>query len=163
MSAGAYSRHAGASSRGPLQAAIRRPRARILAVGVQVVPAGLRRGLDLRRGLYLRAVQLDPQTAEVDAAAAAGAAIRVGGGEIRDPGRQHAPGEGQRSCDAELYVLADDDATFAACGPPALLPPSQAASVMAVGPATDRKSTRLNSSHDQISYAVFCLKKKKTE
>src|SRR3989440_1990438 len=27
----------------------------------------------------------------------------------------------------------------------------------------DRKSTRLNSSHDQISYAVFCLKKKKKE
>src|SRR5688572_32445046 len=29
------------------------------------------------------------------------------------------------------------------------------------GPS-DRKSTRLNSSHSQISYAVFCLKKKKT-
>src|SRR2546428_9422661 len=27
-------------------------------------------------------------------------------------------------------------------------------------PTQDRKSTRLNSSHDQISYAVFCLKKK---
>src|SRR5688572_31498353 len=27
----------------------------------------------------------------------------------------------------------------------------------------DRKSTRLNSSHSQISYAVFCLKKKKTK
>src|SRR2546427_6101320 len=27
--------------------------------------------------------------------------------------------------------------------------------------AADRKSTRLNSSHSQISYAVFCLKKKK--
>src|SRR2546430_9581287 len=27
--------------------------------------------------------------------------------------------------------------------------------------AIDRKSTRLNSSHSQISYAVFCLKKKK--
>src|SRR2546430_11769738 len=27
----------------------------------------------------------------------------------------------------------------------------------------DRKSTRLNSSHSQISYAVFCLKKKKSE
>src|SRR2546422_6948407 len=27
---------------------------------------------------------------------------------------------------------------------------------------TDRKSTRLNSSHGYISYAVFCLKKKKT-
>src|SRR2546429_6713755 len=33
----------------------------------------------------------------------------------------------------------------------------------AKGPAfnTDRKSTRLNSSHGYISYAVFCLKKKK--
>src|SRR2546430_10768727 len=29
--------------------------------------------------------------------------------------------------------------------------------------ATDRKSTRLNSSHSQISYAVFCLKKKRDE
>src|SRR2546428_10129574 len=28
--------------------------------------------------------------------------------------------------------------------------------------SSDRKSTRLNSSHDQISYAVFCLKKKIT-
>src|SRR5256886_13378913 len=28
------------------------------------------------------------------------------------------------------------------------------------GPGQDRKSTRLNSSHSQISYAVFCLKKK---
>src|SRR2546426_7668803 len=30
-----------------------------------------------------------------------------------------------------------------------------------LGPLTDRKSTRLNSSHLVISYAVFCLKKKK--
>src|SRR2546427_9642510 len=30
-------------------------------------------------------------------------------------------------------------------------------------PITDRKSTRLNSSHSQISYAVFCLKKKKNK
>src|SRR3712207_8630644 len=29
--------------------------------------------------------------------------------------------------------------------------------------AQDRKSTRLNSSHANISYAVFCLKKKKSE
>src|SRR2546430_10867540 len=29
------------------------------------------------------------------------------------------------------------------------------------GCSVDRKSTRLNSSHSQISYAVFCLKKKK--
>src|SRR2546427_3127035 len=31
----------------------------------------------------------------------------------------------------------------------------------AVDAGRDRKSTRLNSSHSQISYAVFCLKKKK--
>src|SRR2546427_8797475 len=30
-------------------------------------------------------------------------------------------------------------------------------------PCRDRKSTRLNSSHSQISYAVFCLKKKKPD
>src|SRR6266498_5466217 len=37
-------------------------------------------------------------------------------------------------------------------------------SVPALSPAglVDRKSTRLNSSHVRISYAVFCLKKKKT-
>src|SRR2546427_6528410 len=37
-------------------------------------------------------------------------------------------------------------------------PPSRPYSVWRWG---DRKSTRLNSSHSQISYAVFCLKKKK--
>src|SRR2546429_5630697 len=34
-------------------------------------------------------------------------------------------------------------------------------SAMGMVSATDRKSTRLNSSHGYISYAVFCLKKKK--
>src|SRR3712207_8270624 len=33
--------------------------------------------------------------------------------------------------------------------------------VIAVAPDLDRKSTRLNSRHAKISYAVFCLKKKK--
>src|SRR5206468_5033044 len=37
----------------------------------------------------------------------------------------------------------------------------QAMIAMDIGGVLDRKSTRLNSSHDQISYAVFCLKKKK--
>src|SRR5437667_2831421 len=42
------------------------------------------------------------------------------------------------------------------------------ASATGIGPAAirsarDRKSTRLNSSHITISYAVFCLKKKKTD
>src|SRR2546430_4515720 len=34
---------------------------------------------------------------------------------------------------------------------------------IALAEGLDRKSTRLNSSHSQISYAVFCLKKKKAE
>src|SRR5688572_23782891 len=38
---------------------------------------------------------------------------------------------------------------------------SNALAAAAVGHTLDRKSTRLNSSHSQISYAVFCLKKKK--
>src|SRR5690349_23486757 len=37
----------------------------------------------------------------------------------------------------------------------------QAVDLMPNDPDTDRKSTRLNSSHVEISYAVFCLKKKK--
>src|SRR5207245_11180899 len=35
--------------------------------------------------------------------------------------------------------------------------------VIQSGEIRDRKSTRLNSSHGSISYAVFCLKKKKTQ
>src|SRR5206468_9146639 len=46
-----------------------------------------------------------------------------------------------------------DPRTRSDCGQPG--------AVRAPEAGTDRKSTRLNSSHDQISYAVFCLKKKK--
>src|SRR2546430_9910321 len=44
-----------------------------------------------------------------------------------------------------------------ACGNTFILKPSERV------PLSDRKSTRLNSSHSQISYAVFCLKKKNDE
>src|SRR2546430_13510489 len=61
----------------------------------------------------------------------------------------------------EIYTLSLHDALpiWAACNNNGLFP------IIATGlklPAThtDRKSTRLNSSHSQISYAVFCLKKK---
>src|SRR3989449_4595419 len=40
-------------------------------------------------------------------------------------------------------------------------PPAQDAQADEAGREIDRKSTRLNSSHGYISYAVFCLKKKK--
>src|SRR5688572_32365027 len=45
-------------------------------------------------------------------------------------------------------------------GPVVDKPPEQQADVPLLD-RQDRKSTRLNSSHSQISYAVFCLKKKK--
>src|SRR5438034_6711091 len=41
-----------------------------------------------------------------------------------------------------------------------IFPPRPAGQVIAVVGPGDRKSTRLNSSHTVISYAVFCLKKK---
>src|SRR5205085_10884787 len=41
------------------------------------------------------------------------------------------------------------------------LEPGEVLGVMGDAHLVDRKSTRLNSSHSQISYAVFCLKKKK--
>src|SRR5438105_9827631 len=40
-------------------------------------------------------------------------------------------------------------------------PPSSSISACVIPQWEDRKSTRLNSSHEWISYAVFCLKKKK--
>src|SRR5690349_23028776 len=54
---------------------------------------------------------------------------------------------------------------FRSCSPPPGAGRSARAVPAAVHPgsqsARDRKSTRLNSSHVEISYAVFCLKKKK--
>src|SRR5207247_7754656 len=60
--------------------------------------------------------------------------------------------------------------TLSHCGSPTvcfllrirLAPAKSTTSKIAARPL-DRKSTRLNSSHEWISYAVFCLKKKKTQ
>src|SRR3712207_8950706 len=46
-------------------------------------------------------------------------------------------------------------------GPSAVEEGGEGAGDRRPGPALDRKSARLNSSHANISYAVFCLKKKK--
>src|SRR2546430_13543232 len=58
-------------------------------------------------------------------------------------------------------VAAHHDSFVVPLSDPELI--AHARDVIARGPeqaAADRKSTRLNSSHSQISYAVFCLKKK---
>src|SRR2546422_7811550 len=72
----------------------------------------------------------------------------------------------------EIYTLSLHDALpifglfYSAVGlSPASIGYSQTTSYSTgnVTSAVDRKSTRLNSSHGYISYAVFCLKKKKTD
>src|SRR2546429_4475298 len=50
----------------------------------------------------------------------------------------------------------------AECGPPAVYGTPGLRCVAINDEHRDRKSTRLNSSHGYISYAVFCLKKKNT-
>src|SRR3712207_7840695 len=79
----------------------------------------------------------------------------------------------------EIYTLSLHDALpiFIQGYPVLLSPPAMPLTVRRIGrnavacsrsrrwrrrSSTDRKSTRLNSSHANISYAVFCLKKKKT-
>src|SRR3712207_7408778 len=65
-----------------------------------------------------------------------------------------------RSADLEpVLVVADVDRPAAA--PAHVRARQQGQDVLDLHFAADRKSTRLNSSHANISYAVFCLKKKK--
>src|SRR5947199_10258671 len=63
----------------------------------------------------------------------------------------------------EIYTLSLHDALpISSAGPPRLAPmASSTCSATPLACRRDRKSTRLNSSHLGISYAVFCLKKKK--
>src|SRR5947199_7873034 len=74
----------------------------------------------------------------------------------------------------EIYTLSLHDAlpisltmrTFAEWGDDIDFPPSDSSTPLGTiskVPVSDRKSTRLNSSHLGISYAVFCLKKKKNK
>src|SRR3989442_11861817 len=59
---------------------------------------------------------------------------------------------------SSAYSVSDQEQS----GGPSLLPRGRPGQVgpVATGSDRDRKSTRLNSSHVRISYAVFCLKKK---
>src|SRR5690606_41176479 len=70
------------------------------------------------------------------------------------------PGAFQHACHCLPAGLA---AVHGACRPACRRAAGDAAGTYeALRKATDRKSTRLNSSHVKISYAVFCLKKKKS-
>src|SRR5258708_33300627 len=61
----------------------------------------------------------------------------------------------------EIYTLSLHDALPIFGCRCTLPPPVASGRPEATGGGRDRKSTRLNSSHQIISYAVFCLKKKK--
>src|SRR6266576_1980298 len=61
----------------------------------------------------------------------------------------------------EIYTLSLHDALPISTPPPPPAAPSAWTRRSALKRRRDRKSTRLNSSHVEISYAVFCLKKKK--
>src|SRR5947207_7260226 len=62
----------------------------------------------------------------------------------------------------EIYTLSLHDALpICCCSPPESSAGRRRAAAGGSATWADRKSTRLNSSHTVISYAVFCLKKKK--
>src|SRR5688572_32229169 len=61
-----------------------------------------------------------------------------------------------------LAGVAGEAEDVAGIGRHTVLPPKLQHMAILGDLVLDRKSTRLNSSHSQISYAVFCLKKKKT-
>src|SRR6266481_1445425 len=67
----------------------------------------------------------------------------------------------EENCRCEFFLRARLSRSDS-CARRYILPLPPAAAVLAIAPARsiDRKSTRLNSSHSSISYAVFCLKKK---
>src|SRR3989442_7089430 len=64
----------------------------------------------------------------------------------RSPGRSHSRREKPSWNFMQMPAEAVNEHSVSVCG---------------VSPAEDRKSTRLNSSHVRISYAVFCLEKQK--
>src|SRR2546430_4732321 len=65
-------------------------------------------------------------------------------------------------CELEIHAMNSPYYNLEGLGIKFVASPRHADMLLVTGPVSrDRKSTRLNSSHSQISYAVFCLKKKK--
>src|SRR5690349_24063697 len=80
----------------------------------------------------------------------------------KKPESEKAPQIGASDAVQAATAAVSDMSQFCKRQPAACEVGGQAATVIGVR-AQDRKSTRLNSSHVEISYAVFCLKKKKNE
>src|SRR3712207_7971704 len=80
---------------------------------------------------------------------------------FRSPARRHVPPGGRGGPHRGLAVRVPPPGVLGRPGPRADRRGRRHRRPRRGGPAADRKSTRLNSSHANISYAVFCLKKKK--
>src|SRR5690348_17839791 len=77
---------------------------------------------------------------------------------------RHGVGSGIRSLGHEVDAEYIEPTGVESANPPASTEIATSFSLYRqVAVRTDRKSTRLNSSHPSISYAVFCLKKKKNK
>src|SRR5256885_7150952 len=72
----------------------------------------------------------------------------------------HVPLSVEAQLEARLLMMAPNNIFSPSSGKPIITPTQDI--TLGCYYLTDRKSTRLNSSHLVISYAVFCLKKKKT-
>src|SRR2546427_8130969 len=78
----------------------------------------------------------------------------------REAGNVHEAADGRASAARDEHEVVDDDGVADADRPGRHDARHRPDDDVLTDPG-DRKSTRLNSSHSQISYAVFCLKKKK--
>src|SRR5437867_11540779 len=92
----------------------------------------------------------------------AGSLVRGPPGNARVPREPDPPGRrGLCLCLRTRGVFRDPEEELRRLLLEAFVPSPEAPSGRTVDESRDRKSTRLNSSHRTISYAVFCLKKKK--
>src|SRR5256886_8667913 len=64
-----------------------------------------------------------------------------------------------KPCPLDLLLASTNWPSLNQLGPNSALTGSKPSSLLTLNSTTDRKSTRLNSSHSQISYADFCLTK----
>src|SRR5688572_17224977 len=113
----------------------------------------------VERSARARAAASGQSYEEILAAWAGGQAVAAAPAEA--PPTEEAPAEAPAEDAPATEEAAPAPAAAAPAAPAEPAPAAAAAVAPPPAPETvDRKSTRLNSSHSQISYAVFCLKKK---
>src|SRR3712207_8206743 len=104
----------------------------------------------IKRAALARALALDPEIVFLDEPTSG--LDPIGAGEFDE-----LIATLQRTLGLTVFMVTHDlDSLYTVCDRIAALGEGK---ILAEGPIEDRKSTRLNSSHANISYAVFCFKK----